>query len=153
MPGLPGFGSKKQIILKMNNLIISRSQLVEATITGTAYGTQCNFNNVQSISKNNIKLKGIEVFSEEQLAKSPTGLTVVGTTGIPSLTLTLVDKNTKKVIDAIPVYGLIRSNNGGFIYLLNNIEINLTECFVTVNDSTGLTAGESLVINLYYDYI
>ena len=53
----------------------------------------------------------------------------------------------------VPMYTLIRSNNAGLIVLLKPRIINLTDCYVTVTNTTSLNAGEAVSANLYYDLV
>jgi spore maturation protein SpmB len=53
----------------MNNLIIKRSQLVEATfVGGAAAGKKYQFTEVPNLSRNNIIVYGFEAFTATQLS-------------------------------------------------------------------------------------
>ena len=53
----------------------------------------------------------------------------------------------------MPYYNLIRSNNGGFVILLEPKIINLTDCYVQINNALGLADGDKAVFNFYYDFV
>jgi hypothetical protein len=53
----------------------------------------------------------------------------------------------------VPMYTLIRANNAGLIVLLKPRIINLTDCYVQITNTTGLTLNESVAANLYYDLV
>ena len=81
----------------MNNLIIKRSQIVEAIINGTpATGVRYYFTDIPNLAANNLRLYGLEGFSSAQLATTPTGYTVVGTT--TGIVVTLRDTNKGNVV-------------------------------------------------------
>ena len=76
----------------MNNLIIKRSQLVEAQFTGTvAIGKKYPFTQVPNISRNNIIIYGFEVFTATQLVTTPSNNTVVPAAAVNAIVITFVD--------------------------------------------------------------
>jgi hypothetical protein len=103
------------------------------------------------LSRNNIVVYGIEFFSATQEATTPTGNTVVGTT--TGITVTLRDNKKQEFMYQVPMYTLIRANNAGLIVLLKPRIINLTDCYVQITNTTGLTLNESVAANLYYDLV
>lgn len=135
-----------------DTLIIKQSQLVEAVITAApAVGLQFNFSDNQELSHNNIELYALQAYSEAQLAKSPISqATLVGTTGVPSVVVTFVDDTNNEVVQRIPLYDIIRSNNGGFYTLVEPLRVNLTKCYIQLVDTTGLSINESVVFNFVY---
>lgn len=138
----------------MNNLIIGKSQLVEAPIVeNPGFGVVAYFNDVPNISKNNIKLYGIEAFSDNQMAITPSGLTVISSSDVQNVTVNIVTDSNETIMEDTPYYDLIRSNNGGFITLTNNWRINLTKCFIKITQSGGLVIDQAGVFVLYYDLI
>lgn len=138
----------------MNNLIVGKSQLVEAPILGTpGLGLEVNFADIPNISKGNIKLYGIEAFTADQMSVSPSGLTVIASADAALIGVTLVTMKDEKIMENQAYYNLIRSNNGGFIMLLNNYQINLTKCYMTLNGAGGMSTDETGLFMLYYDLI
>jgi hypothetical protein len=76
--------------LKMNNLIIKRSQLIEAQFTGTpAAGKKYQFTEIPNISRNNIIVYGFEAFTATQLATTPNNNTVVAASTSDQLVVTV----------------------------------------------------------------
>ena len=138
--------------LKMNNLVIKRSQIVEAKLSGSlAVGNRYFFQDIPNLSRNNIIVYGIEAFTETQLAVAPSGATTVGSsTGI---VVTLRDNQKQEFMYQVPYYTLIRANNAGLIVMLKPRIINLTDCYVNLTDTTGLSVNEVACFNLYYDLI
>ena len=136
----------------MNNLIIKRSQQIEFRLTGSiAAGKRYFATDIPNLSRNNIVVYGIEFFSATQEATTPTGNTVVGTT--TGITVTLRDNKKQEFMYQVPMYTLIRANNAGLIVLLKPRIINLTDCYVQITNTTGLTLNESVAANLYYDQV
>lgn len=137
----------------MDNLIIKRSQIIEAQITGTpTVGKRYFFTDIPQLARLNIIIYGIEAFTSTQLAVSPqSGANVVGTsTGIA---LTLRDQNKLEFAYQIPYYTLIRANNSGLVVLFTPKTINLTDCFVQLTATTGINANDVACFNLYYDFV
>ena len=140
------------ISITMNNLIIKRSQIVEAIINGTpATGVRYYFTDIPNLAANNLRLYGLEGFSSAQLATTPTGYTVVGTT--TGIVVTLRDTNKVEFLYQMPFYTTIRANNYGAYTILQPRTINLTDCYVTLTNTTGLSASQSVAFNLYYDLV
>lgn len=130
--------------------IAKRSRLVSAKLTSTDKNNY-PFLNVPDLAQDNIRVYGIEVFSSDQLTTDPNGLTVVSAAALKGLTLTLVSGTKKSIID-LPLKDLVRSENGGFIFALDNIPITLTSCYVTIQNSTGISANQVAVFNLLYTF-
>ena len=136
----------------MNNLVIKRSQQIEFRLTGSiATGKRYNATDIPNLSALNCVVYGIEFFSATQEATTPTGNTVVGTT--TGIAVTLRDNKKQEFMYQIPMFTLIRSNNAGLIVLLKPRIINLTDCYVQLTNTTGITLGESVAANIYYDLI
>ena len=138
----------------MNNLIIKRSQIVRAQITGTpAVGNKYYFTDVPNLSRNNVVLYGFEVFTATQLAKTPQNETVIPGATNDQVVLTWRDNNKIEFVYQMPIYTAIRSLNGGFIVLLKPRVINLTDSYVQLVDATGITTLEVVAVNIYYDIV
>jgi hypothetical protein len=138
----------------MNNLIIKRSQLVEAQFTGTpAAGVKYAFTQVPNISRNNIIIYGFEVFTATQLVKTPSNNTVVPASAVTSIVITLVDDNNVERVYQIPYYTLVSSLNGGFIRMVKPFILNLTKSYVQAVDVTNITSNQVASVNLYYSIV
>lgn len=138
----------------MNNLIIKRSQIVEAQVVGTpAAARKYQFLDVPNIGQNNCLVYGLEVFSADQLATTPNNNTVLAAADIPQVTVTLRDINKREFLYQIPAYTLVRSLNGGFITMIQPRVINLTDCYIQLTGTTGIAQNEVLAINLYYSIV
>ena len=138
----------------MNNLIIKRSQLIEAQFTGTpAVGKKYQFTEIPNISRNNIIVYGFEAFTATQLATTPNNNTVVASGVSDQLVVTLIDNDNKERIYQLPYYTAIRSLNGGFVLMVKPFILNLTRSYVQITNATGINANEVASLNLYYSII
>jgi len=138
----------------MNNLIIKRSQLIEAQFTGTpASGKKYQFTEIPNISRNNIIVYGFESFTATQLAVTPNNNTVVAAGVSDQLVVTLIDSDNKERIYQLPYYTAIRSLNGGFVLMVKPFILNLTRSYVQITSATGINANEVASFNLYYSII
>jgi hypothetical protein len=138
----------------MNNLIIKRSQLVEAQFTGTvAVGKKYPFTQVPNISRNNIMIYGFEVFTATQLSTTPGNNTVVPAAAAPNIVITFVDDNNVERIYQIPYYALISSLNGGFIRMVKPFILNLTKSYVQAVSVSNISTDQVASVNLYYSIV
>jgi hypothetical protein len=138
----------------MNNLIIKRSQLVEAQFTGTpAVGKKYAFTQVPNISRNNIIIYGFEVFTATQLVTTPSNNTVVPAAAVNAIVITFVDDNNVERIYQIPYYALVSSLNGGFIRMVKPFILNLTKSYVQAVSVTNISTDQVASVNLYYSIV
>ena len=138
----------------MNNLIIKRSQLVEAQVVGTpAAGKKYQFTDVPNISRNNILIYGFEAFTAAQLSTTPNNNTVIPAATSDQLVVTLIDNNNKELIYQLPYYTAIRSLNGGFVLMVKPFILNLTRSYIQLTDATGISENQVACVNLYYSII
>jgi hypothetical protein len=139
----------------METAVIKTSQLVEAQMIGTlAIGNEFKFSDNQEISNNNILLYALQAYSAAQLSKSPISQnTVVAAAGVPSVAVTFVDDTNTEVVQNIPLYDIIRSNNGGFYTLVKPLKVNLTKCYIKLVNTTSVNANEVVLFNFIYTKI
>ena len=138
----------------MNNLVIKRSQIVEFQITGTPTTLRRYAPIViPNLARNNIILYGIECYTADQLALTPSGNTVIPTLTSDQVTLTLVDTNKDQFIYNTPIYSLIRANVGGFVTIMKPRLINLQDCFISLTSAAGLATDQVVAFNFYYQLI
>jgi len=138
----------------MNNLIIKRSQLLEAQIVSTpAVGKKYQFTEIPNLSRNNIIVYGIEAFTTTQLATTPNNNTPISSTAQTGLVVTLVDNNNKERIYQLPYYTAIRSLNGGFVLMFKPFILNVTRSYVQLTNTTGVSANQVAVFNIYYSIV
>jgi hypothetical protein len=138
----------------MNNLLIKRSQLVTAQITGTpATGRRYNFLEIPNLSRNNIILYGFECYTRTQLARTPDNLLPITAGNIHGVVLTLRDNDKVEFVYQVPCYNLIRSNVGGFITMMKPRIINLTDSYIQLTDVGTIAQDDAAVFNFYYQLV
>jgi len=134
----------------MNNLIIKRSQLIEAEVQTLAIGQKYQFKEIPNLSRNNILLYGFEAYSRTQLRNSPNGNDVILGADAHNVVVSFRDTNKVEFVYQVPMYNLIRSNVGGFITMITPRLINLTDSYIQLVAAGTVTPGEAVVLNLYY---
>lgn len=138
----------------MNNLIIKRSQLVQAPITGAAAtGRRYNFQEVPNLSRNNIILYGYECYTRSEIAVAPDGSTVVAAADIDGVVVTWRDINKVEFVYQQPCFNLVRSNVGGFVTMCKPRVINLTDSYIQLTDVGAIAAGSVVIFNIYYQLV
>jgi len=136
----------------MNNLVIKRSQQIEFRLTGSiATGKRYFATDIPNLSRNNVVVYGIEFFTSAQETTTPTGNTVTSVS--TGTVVTLRDNKKQEFMYQVPMYTLIRANNAGLIVLMKPRIINLTDCYVQLTNTTGITLNDSVAANIYYDLI
>jgi hypothetical protein len=138
----------------MNNLIIKRSQLLEAQIVSTpAVGKKYQFTEIPNLSRNNIIVYGIEAFTTTQLTTTPNNNTPISAAESLGIVVTLVDNNNNEKIYQLPYYTAIRSLNGGFVLMFKPFILNITRSYVQLTNVSTIAAGEVAVFNVYYSIV
>ena len=138
----------------MNNLIIKRSQLLEAQIVSTpAVGKKYQFTEIPNLSRNNIIVYGIEAFTTTQLTTTPTNNTPITAAESLGIVVTLVDNNNNERIYQLPYYTAIRSLNGGFVLMFKPFILNITRSYIQLTNVSTIAAGEVAVFNVYYSIV
>ncbi len=129
--------------------IINNSYLVEVNLTTVANGQRYYFLDVPTLRAPYIFVQGIESYNADQVAISPNNSNIITAAGCTGIVVTFAVRETEEVYQ-IPYFTLISSANGGIIREFANKQINLTKSYVTILDSTNLTAAESCLFNFYY---
>jgi hypothetical protein len=138
----------------MNNLIIKRSQLLEAQIVSTpAVGKKYQFTEIPNLSRNNIIVYGIEAFTTTQLTTTPNNNTPITAAESLGIVVTLVDNNNNERIYQLPYYTAIRSLNGGFVLMFKPFILNITRSYIQLTNVSTIAAGEVAVFNVYYSIV
>jgi hypothetical protein len=138
----------------MNNLIIKRSQIVEAQFTGTpATGKRYQFTEIPNLSRNNVIIYGFEVFTSTQLSTTPNNNAVISSGVSDQICITLVDNNNVERIYQLPYYTAIRSLNGGFVLMVKPFIFNLSRSYVQITNATGISENQVAAVNIYYSII
>jgi hypothetical protein len=130
-------------------MIITNSYLVELNLPSIALGQRYTFLDVPQLRYNAVIIEGLEAFTSDQLATSTNNKTIIAPSGSLNLVLTLVVDETEDVYQ-IPYYTLISANNAGLIREFANKRINLVKSYITILNTTSLSAGQSAIFNFYY---
>jgi len=130
-------------------MIITNSYLVELNLPTVSLGQRYTFLDVPQLRYNAVIIDGIEAFQNDQLATSPNNKAVINGNAISGIVVTLVIDETEDLYQ-IPYYTLVSGNNAGLIREFANKRINLVKSYATILNTTGLTAGQSLIFNFYY---
>jgi len=96
-----------------------------------------------------IVFTGVEAYYNDVLDTSPNGVALLTLAELAKLTFTVAVGSNEKLYK-IPATNLCTFLNGGFIRKLNELEVTLTKCYVTVN-SAGIAANKSVCFNWYYE--
>lgn len=92
---------------------------------------------------------GISSFEQSSLSNYIDGSAVV--VSVSGLTLTLADMNSKEKNQDFPISDLLPANNAGNIRFFFPYKLKWEKSsFVRINSAAGLTAGESVVFQVYY---
>lgn len=127
---------------------IVKSYLAEVNLGTGAVGAGQNINIQDYPQLRDIYITGIQVFDANQITISPQGKNVVPT--LTGITLTLMDKYNMEMIFQYPTFDLNSANVGGFYRDINPFYLQLTKSYITILDPAGLTAGESVMLNVFY---
>ena len=123
--------------------------MVELNLPTISLGQRYTFLDVPQLRYNAVIIEGLEAFTVEQLKVSPNNKAIISATASLNLVLTLVVDETEELYQ-IPYYTLISGQNAGLIREFANKRINLVKSYITILNTTGLTAGESAIFNFYY---
>lgn len=127
---------------------ILRSYLIEVNLGGSTPGAGQNINVQDYPQLRDVYITGIEAFNADQITKSPAGKTVV--TANTGITLTLMDKYNMEMIFQYPTSDLNPGIVSGFYRDIVPFYLQLTKSYITVLDPTGLSANESVILNVFY---
>jgi hypothetical protein len=127
---------------------ILRSYLAEVNMGATAPGNGQNINIQDYPQLRDVYITGIEIFDSNQLAVSPSGKLVV--TSLQGMTLTLMDKFNMEMLYQYPTFDLNPANIGGFYRDITPFYLQLTKSYITILDSTTVSANQSVMLNIFY---
>jgi hypothetical protein len=152
---LVNYMTEQQMVCDAYSEISESAKPVEFVFQSTGiYGLQIwkpyYFN--PDTSLNGSTIKGIEVLTTTQLGKSTTNNTPVSSLDVLSnLLLWLVDDKGEAVC-TLPLWILGAGNStADKIQRFNLKNIIWQDCYITTHDTTGLSAGTSILFNVYYD--
>jgi hypothetical protein len=125
---------------------IVRSLLTEVQITADQ-GAQINFQDYQLLK--DAYVYGVQAFDNVGLTVSPNRNNVVPL--LSGITLTVLSrKYSEEVLKDYPTYSLCDYRNGGIYKEFTPVALNIKNSYVTIQDATGLTTGQSVCFNWLY---
>ena len=127
---------------------IKNSYLIEVNLGSTVPGAGANLTFQDYPQLRNIYVTGVEVLDVTTCAVSPSGKTVV--TPLSGITLTLIDKFNQEKIKQYPVQDLNPEVRSGFYRDFVPFALQLTKSFITILSTTGLSANQSVLLNVFY---
>lgn len=127
---------------------IFQSYLIEVNLGSSVPGVGQQINIQDYPQLRDVAICGIETFSSDNVSVSPSGKVVVS--DLRGIGLTVLNKSNFQVMYQYPLYDLAPSLNGGFYRDIVPFEVQLTKCFITIFDTAGIAANESVILNLFY---
>ena len=117
---------------------------------------QVKFNETPIFSNSDIaqyiRIRGIMVYTNDFLKKSPSGRDVITLAGLESICLNLVGTDSKALLWDFPAISLQPLLNGGLYYEFEDLKLNFTGCYLKVTAAGNINAGESFVATwIYHD--
>lgn len=94
--------------------------------------------------------KGLQVFGETELAKFD-GLTLLDDADLDQSVLRLYNRKGDLKVQDLPLTALLRASNGGYYYELADLDIDLAQCQIIIQDSTGYAVDEIICFEVIYD--
>jgi len=127
--------------------IIENSYLVEINLGTPAVQKRINFQFVPQLE--GAQIYCIQSFSDSDVTTTPNGSTVVTTVGLAGCTVTFCIGDDEKLY-IYPLSDLRSGNIAGFQRMFNNLKINLTKSYITIQSTTGLISNNSILFNFIY---
>ena len=127
---------------------ILKSYLVEVNLGTSVPGQGTNIPFQDYPQLRDIYLTGITASDNNTITYSPAGKIVVST--LAGISVTLIDKFNMEIVRGYSAKELDPYYQYGFYRDFNPFQLQLTKSYITVLDNTGLSAGESVVFNIFY---
>ena len=127
---------------------IIKSYLVEVNLGNTVPGQGSNLLFQDYPQLRDVYLMAACVADINTLTTSPAGKVVLTSTG--GITLTLLDKFNQEIIRSYPTVDLNPYYNSGIYRDIKPFPLQLTKSYITINNTTGLSANESFLMNIFY---
>jgi len=135
--------------------VIKNSYLTEIDLgAAPAQGQKIFFKDYPNLTPRGgqkIVFTGVEAYYVDVLETSPNGVQLVSLAELAKLTF-VVAIGSNEVMYKMPATNLVTFLNGGFIRKLNNLQVTLTKCYVTVESPGAITANRAVAFNWYYEF-
>lgn len=127
---------------------IKNSYLIEVNLGTTLAGNGANITFQDYPQLRDIYVTGVQVIDNNTLTLSPSGKAVVPS--LLGITTTLIDKMNSEVLHQYPCADLNPLDRSGFYRDFVPFQLQLTKSFITILSNTGLSANQSVLINICY---
>lgn len=135
--------------MRYKNIVFDRAIGVELVLPATiAAGVVTPFQDVPQLR--GAFVQGIEAFTDEQVASTPTQTSVFEAAAADDMLMTFV-QGQEDYTQWIPYYTLISSKNGGLIREFKNLQVNINKSNVLIG-GTAATGAKALYFMFYYSY-
>ncbi len=104
---------------------------------------------LKQISLQENYVQALQIFTTTNLA-AYNQLIPFTAANIIKCTIQLATKGPDFRLIDVPLSAFVRSSNGGFYYLLDNLKLDWTQCKIKVQDVTGQVAGSVCVFEVVY---
>lgn len=129
---------------------IIRSYLIEINLGATLPGAGSQIFIQDYPTLRNVFLCGVMSYSSTTLTTSPAGRASITLSGETSITATFVDVFNQEIIHNYPLRDLDPYTTGGFYRDYNPFKLQLTKSYITIFSTTGLSANQSVLLNILY---
>lgn len=139
----------------LNNVDLKNHYLAEVVFNTLDAGQRYLIGDIPQLR--NVKIKAIQAHSSATFQSSINGRSVINFTDLPNFSLSLTLKkgseNDQEGIINIPLSALNRIGNRGILAYSENLEVDLSKSYVTMNSTTGITAGYCCLLSFFYEAI
>lgn len=129
---------------------IYRSYLVEVNLGATVPGAGSQVYIKDYPTLRNVFFAGVLSHTDQTLNVAPSGNDTITPTGEQQITATFVDKFNQEIIRNYPLRDFDPYYTSGFYRDFTPFPLQLTKSYITINATTGLSANQSVVLNIFY---
>jgi len=127
---------------------IKNSYLIEVNLGTTLAGNGANITFQDYPQLRDVYITGVEFLDNNSITKSPSGKDVVPT--LLGITTTLIDKFNTEILHQYPAQDLNPDARFGFYRDFTPFPLQLTKSFITILNNVGLSANQSVMVNIFY---
>jgi hypothetical protein len=129
---------------------IYRSYLIEVNLGAAVPGVGSNLYIKDYPTLRDVWFCGVTSHTNQTLAKSPAGADTITATGEQQIAATFVDRYNQEIIKSYPCRDLVPYYVSGFYRDFKPFQLQLTKSYITILNTTGLSANQSILLNVFY---
>lgn len=129
---------------------IVRSYLIEVNLGSAVPGAGSQLYIKDYPTLRDVFFCGVLAHTADTLSVAPSGSAVITSTGELQITATFVDAFNQEIIRNYPLKDLDPYYTSGFYRDFEPFPLQLTKSYVTINATTGLSANQSILLNVFY---